>query len=116
MDRRQHWDQVYRSKGDGEVSWTQSDPRLSLALIAEVAPTGGVIDAGGGPSPALPGVRSGLRRARRGKLGAAPDGLGVDAGLLARGVGGAWRGRRAKKNFRPTPGPAGTWEAGRFFA
>jgi SAM-dependent methyltransferase len=51
MDRREHWEQVYSTKGDAEVSWTQARPAVSLALIGEVCPAGGrVIDVGGGSS------------------------------------------------------------------
>ena len=45
---------VYASRTDAELSWTQPDPHLSLSLIAEVCPTGSVIDVGGGRS-LLPG-------------------------------------------------------------
>jgi SAM-dependent methyltransferase len=48
--RRDHWESVYASKGDAEVSWTQSDPAVSLALIEEICPSGRVIDIGGGTS------------------------------------------------------------------
>ena len=51
MSRQHHWESVYQTKGDNEVSWTQSEPRLSLSLIHELAPRGGsVIDIGGGSS------------------------------------------------------------------
>src|SRR3990170_6589270 len=51
MDRKGHWEAVYSSKSDAEVSWTQPDPRTSLSLLAEVCPPGGrVIDVGGGTS------------------------------------------------------------------
>jgi SAM-dependent methyltransferase len=50
MSRQDHWDKVYASKSDAEVSWTQAEPRTSLALIAEVCPSGRVIDVGGGTS------------------------------------------------------------------
>src|SRR6266496_1180140 len=52
IDRRKHWDAVYRSKSDDELSWTQRTPTTSLALISQVCPPGGaVIDVGGGTSP-----------------------------------------------------------------
>ena len=38
------------SKGDAEVSWTQTDPAMSLTLIQEICPSGRVIDIGGGTS------------------------------------------------------------------
>ena len=50
MDTKEHWESVYRSKGDQEVSWTQADPQLSLSLISEVSGAGSVIDVGGGAS------------------------------------------------------------------
>ncbi len=46
-----HWDSVYASKKENELSWTQVEPALSLALIAEVCPSGRVIAVGGGLSP-----------------------------------------------------------------
>ena len=50
--RREHWDSVYASKSEAELSWTQADPALSLSLIEEVCQAGGrVIDIGGGTSP-----------------------------------------------------------------
>jgi SAM-dependent methyltransferase len=50
MSKESHWESVYRSKQDAEVSWTQPDPTLSLALIRESVETGRVIDVGGGTS------------------------------------------------------------------
>jgi SAM-dependent methyltransferase len=51
---KDHWERVYASKTDADLSWIQPDPVLSLALIAEVCPNGSVIDVGGGTS-LLPG-------------------------------------------------------------
>lgn len=49
--RHNHWDGVYRTKGDQEVSWHQDEPTTSLDLIREVArPGASVIDIGGGSS------------------------------------------------------------------
>src|ERR1019366_9931227 len=50
-----HWETVYTSKGDAELSWTQTEPTTSLALIEDVGPAeacsaGRVIDVGGGTS------------------------------------------------------------------
>ena len=45
-----HWENVYTSKSDEELSWTLAEPATSLALIAEVCPAGRVIDVGGGTS------------------------------------------------------------------
>ena len=50
MSTKDHWESVYASRTDAELSWTQPDPHLSLFLIAEVCPTGSVIDVGGGTS------------------------------------------------------------------
>lgn len=48
---KEHWDIVYATKGDVEVSWTQLESRLSLSLIIEACPPPGcVIDVGGGTS------------------------------------------------------------------
>ena len=50
--RQAHWENVYTSKGENEVSWFQENPAPSLALIAEVntPPDAGIIDIGGGAS------------------------------------------------------------------
>lgn len=49
--RETHWNDVYRTKGDSDVSWVEDVPRLSLDLIQEHAqPTSAVIDIGGGAS------------------------------------------------------------------
>jgi len=47
-----HWEHVYTTKGETEVSWFQENPAPSLALIAEIgtAPTSAIIDIGGGAS------------------------------------------------------------------
>jgi SAM-dependent methyltransferase len=51
-DRKEHWEQVYSTKGETGVSWYQREPRLSLELIRTVAPAAGgrIIDVGGGTS------------------------------------------------------------------
>lgn len=51
MTRKEHWENIYSTKADAEVSWTQPDPRTSLSLIREVCPSGRIIDVGGGTSP-----------------------------------------------------------------
>jgi SAM-dependent methyltransferase len=48
--RHHHWQSVYASKPESELSWTQTDPATSLALIREVCPSGRIIDIGGGTS------------------------------------------------------------------
>lgn len=45
-----HWEKVYASKSDAELSWTQTEPAASLSLVAEACLTGRVIDVGGGTS------------------------------------------------------------------
>src|SRR5450756_1683277 len=52
MNRQEHWNQVYQTKGTDDVSWYQRRPDLSLALIAAsgVSKDAGVIDVGGGAS------------------------------------------------------------------
>lgn len=52
MDRHEHWNQVYQTKGPRDVSWYQRSPDLSLALIAAsgVSQDAGIIDVGGGAS------------------------------------------------------------------
>lgn len=52
MDRKQHWEEVYRQKAEDAVSWFQVHPDFSLALIeaAGIAASDPVIDVGGGAS------------------------------------------------------------------
>jgi SAM-dependent methyltransferase len=49
---QEHWNRVYGTKAEGEVSWFQPRPERSLALIAAAAPDRSVpvIDVGGGAS------------------------------------------------------------------
>jgi len=47
----EHWEGIYRAKGDQELSWYQEEPTSSLSLIREIASPGlRVIDVGGGSS------------------------------------------------------------------
>jgi 2-polyprenyl-3-methyl-5-hydroxy-6-metoxy-1,4-benzoquinol methylase len=51
MDRQAHWEAIYTTRDEREVSWFQPDPGLSLDFIRAVAPEAGrVIDVGGGAS------------------------------------------------------------------
>jgi cyclopropane fatty-acyl-phospholipid synthase-like methyltransferase len=52
VDRRSHWENVYTTKGESEVSWYEETPKLSLELLREAGLTPGmsVIDIGGGAS------------------------------------------------------------------
>lgn len=49
-DRKAHWDAAYTAKAEDQVSWFQNVPARSLFMIAKAAPTGSVIDVGGGAS------------------------------------------------------------------
>lgn len=50
--RQAHWENVYTTKGENEVSWFQQSPAPSLALIAQAGAThaSAIIDIGGGAS------------------------------------------------------------------
>lgn len=51
LNRREHWEQVYRTKGALDVSWYQARPELSLDLIAAVSrKDSALLDVGGGTS------------------------------------------------------------------
>jgi 2-polyprenyl-3-methyl-5-hydroxy-6-metoxy-1,4-benzoquinol methylase len=51
-NRKVHWDTVYTTKGETEVSWFQQDPAPSLELIdlARPTPESAIVDIGGGAS------------------------------------------------------------------
>ncbi|WFU73036.1 class I SAM-dependent methyltransferase [Bradyrhizobium sp. CB2312] len=51
-DRTTHWDNVYATKGEAEVSWFQDSPTISLDMIRAAAPDhdAAIIDIGGGAS------------------------------------------------------------------
>ena len=51
-ERAEHWDRVYRERAADEVSWYQSQPRLSLRLVEATGVGRGeaLIDVGGGAS------------------------------------------------------------------
>ena len=51
-NRKSHWETVYTTRGENEVSWFQEDPALSLELIdlARTTPDSAIIDIGGGAS------------------------------------------------------------------
>jgi SAM-dependent methyltransferase len=49
MEREDHWQSVYRTKSEDEVSWFQERPSVSLDLIGRAGP-GSLIDIGGGAS------------------------------------------------------------------
>lgn len=51
-DRSTHWDHVYATKGEAEVSWFQKNPVISLEMIGAASPNhdAAIIDIGGGAS------------------------------------------------------------------
>jgi 2-polyprenyl-3-methyl-5-hydroxy-6-metoxy-1,4-benzoquinol methylase len=51
-DRSAHWEGVYATKGESEVSWFQENPAISLEMIRQANPDHGaaIIDIGGGAS------------------------------------------------------------------
>ncbi|MCP3379371.1 class I SAM-dependent methyltransferase [Bradyrhizobium sp. CCGUVB4N] len=51
-DRTTHWDNVYATKGEAEVSWFQDSPAISLEMIRVAHPDhhAAIIDVGGGAS------------------------------------------------------------------
>ena len=52
MDRREHWDRIYGSKQDQDLSWFEAQPAESLQMLeaAGVTADSCVIDVGGGNS------------------------------------------------------------------
>jgi len=60
MDRHEHWETVYRTKGPDQVSWFQAEARLSRELITRAAPdrTAAIIDIGAGASTLVDGLIS----------------------------------------------------------
>lgn len=51
-DRTTHWQNVYATKGETEVSWFQASPAISLEMIRAASPdrAAAIIDIGGGAS------------------------------------------------------------------
>jgi SAM-dependent methyltransferase len=52
VNRGAHWENVYRTKGEREVSWFQETPSVSLELIRSAGATrrSAIVDIGGGAS------------------------------------------------------------------
>lgn len=52
FDRQAHWQNVYKEKGEYQVSWFQERPAISLELIEALGakPNSAIIDIGGGAS------------------------------------------------------------------
>jgi len=53
IDVKNHWDKVYQTKAQDEVSWFQSYPKTSIEFIQlfDLPLTANIIDIGGGDSP-----------------------------------------------------------------
>jgi SAM-dependent methyltransferase len=83
MDRREHWERVYRSKAPNAVSWYQPHARLSLDLIRRTAPDldAPIIDVGGGASTLVDGLLDAGYRAVT-VLDLAPAALALARGRL----------------------------------
>jgi SAM-dependent methyltransferase len=52
LERQQHWETVYRTKGEQEVSWFEALPEISLSMLDAAGATAEscVLDVGGGDS------------------------------------------------------------------
>jgi ubiquinone/menaquinone biosynthesis C-methylase UbiE len=59
LDRQSHWQNVYQTKGEQQVSWSQPSPEPSLGLIEKFAPGKGadIVDIGGGASRLVDALR-----------------------------------------------------------
>ena len=57
-NRKSHWEAVYTTKGENEVSWFQENPAPSLELIelARLTPGSAIVDIGGGASRLVDGL------------------------------------------------------------
>lgn len=83
MDRPSHWSEVYRTKAPDAVSWYQSHPAQSLALIeaAGLGPDARVLDVGSGASR-LVDVLLDSGYTHVGVLDVAPEALAVSRARL----------------------------------
>jgi SAM-dependent methyltransferase len=52
MDRKEHWERIYSTKGEGDLSWFETLPNVSLELLdhAGITRESCVLDVGGGDS------------------------------------------------------------------
>ena len=59
LDRQAHWQNVYRTKGEQQVSWSQPSPEPSLGLIETFAQvrSAAIVDIGGGASRLVDALR-----------------------------------------------------------
>lgn len=77
-ERRQHWEQVYRTRAPEQVSWYQQEARNSLELVRRAGPecAAAIIDIGGGASTLVDSlVDAGYRDVT--VLDLAPDALAI---------------------------------------
>jgi predicted RNA methylase len=58
MNRAEHWEHVYQTKGPDQVSWFQAEARLSRQIIEAHAPdrSSAMIDIGAGASTLVDGL------------------------------------------------------------
>ena len=58
IERQTHWQNIYQTKGERQVSWFQEMPTISLDLIRAtgVGPDASIIDIGGGASRLVDGL------------------------------------------------------------
>ena len=58
MDTKRHWETIYRTKKQQELSWFQAEATISLSLIRRVASdlSAAIIDVGGGASRLVDGL------------------------------------------------------------
>ena len=59
LDRQAHWQNVYQTRGEQQVSWSQPLPEPSLGLIEKFAPERGasIVDIGGGAARLVDALR-----------------------------------------------------------
>jgi SAM-dependent methyltransferase len=52
IERKRHWESVYRGTDPGQLSWFEEEPAVSLRLVetAELGPSAPILDVGGGTS------------------------------------------------------------------
>ena len=58
MDRKTHWEQIYRTKGPDQVSWFEAEASLSLTLVERAVPDreARIIDVGAGAATLVDGL------------------------------------------------------------
>jgi len=89
MDKKAHWESIYRNTEAGQASWYQVEPEPSLQLIRQAVPeTAAIIDVGGGTSTLVDSlVAAGYQRVTvldlsGAALAAAQSRLGEAAGAI----------------------------------